>query len=437
MADNAGTIRMGMIGAGWIAQDHKRVLGSLAEAELVAVCDLDRERAEALASGTGARTYRDWRELLDREDLGAVIVAVPPQAHREPVVAALGRGLPVYLEKPIARTAEDAAEIVAVAKSTGTVCAVGYQWHALDLLGDLPPLLAGQQIGLLLGTSIGPTQSRPWFVDMRAGGGNLLERGSHHLDLARTVAGEVASVQTAAGRVRLARSGGEGGDIDDALTMMLEMTSGALATIVVGWTKPGQPGRYGLDIVASDATLRLALDPDFTLTGLSAGQPVDKRAASQPMERSMSRFLRAVREHDPAAVVCTPPDAAATLAVAIAAERALETSRAVPVRTRPDRQPAVQPPSQVSTAPVRKPASGPSRKAIMPATSSGRPGPPSRTRPAVRAASRDASPTSPAEARSIGVSIGPGQTQLTRMPSAAWSTAMARVRPMTPALAAE
>jgi predicted dehydrogenase len=166
---------------------------------------------------------------------------------------------------------------------------------------------------------------------MRAGGGNLLERGSHHLDLARTVAGEVASVQTAAGRVRLARSGGEGGDIDDALTMMLEMTSGALATIVVGWTKPGQPGRYGLDIVASDATLRLALDPDFTLTGVSAGQPVDKRAASQPMERSMSRFLRAVRERDPAAVVCTPPDAAATLAVAIAAERALETSRAVPV----------------------------------------------------------------------------------------------------------
>ena len=331
MADNAGTIRMGMIGAGWIAQDHKRVLGSLAEAELVAVCDLDSERAEALASGTGARTYQDWRELLDHEDLGAVIVCVPPQAHREPAVAALGRGLPVYLEKPIARTAEDAAEIVAAAKSTGTVCAVGYQWHALDLLGDLPPLLAGQQIGLLLGTSIGPTQSRPWFVDMRAGGGNLLERGSHHLDLARTVAGEVASVQTAAGRVRLARSGGEGGDIDDALTMMLELTSGALATIVVAWTKPGQPGRYGLDIVASDATLRLALDPDFTLTGLSAGQPVDKRAASQPMERSMSRFLRAVSERDPAAVVCTPPDAAATLAVAIAAERALETSRAVPV----------------------------------------------------------------------------------------------------------
>jgi myo-inositol 2-dehydrogenase/D-chiro-inositol 1-dehydrogenase len=327
------TIRVGMIGAGWIAQEHRRVLGSLAEAELVAICDLDRERAEALAEGTGARTYQDWRDLLDREDLGALIVCVPPAAHRESAVAALGHGLPVYLEKPIARTSDDAAEIVAAAERSGTVCAVGYQWHALDLLDDLPGLLAGQQIGLLVGTSIGPTQSRPWFVDMRAGGGNLLERGSHHLDLARTVAGEVVSVQAAAGRVRLARSAGGAGDIDDALTMLLELASGALATVVVAWTKPGQPGRYGLDIIASDATLRMDLDPDFTLTGVSNGQQVSRRSASPPLERSWRRFLLAVSEHDPAAVVCTPPDAAATLAVAIAAERALETSRAVPVGT--------------------------------------------------------------------------------------------------------
>lgn len=326
-----GTITMGMIGAGWIAQEHRRVLDSLPEAELVAICDLDGERAMALAGDTGARVYTDWRALLDAEDLGALIVCTPPNSHAEPAVAALDRGLPVYLEKPIARTAEDAAQIVAAARRTGTVCAVGYQWHALDLLDALPEVLADQQIGLLVGTSIGPTQSRPWFVDMRAGGGNLLERGSHHLDLVRTLAGDVVAVQAAAGRVRLARSGGEAGDIDDALTIMLELASGALATVVVAWTQAGQPGTYGLDIVAPQATLRLTLDPHFTLTGVSGGEPVSRRAACHPMERSMRRFLHAVSENDPAAVVCPPPNAAATLAVAIAAERALETSRAVRV----------------------------------------------------------------------------------------------------------
>jgi myo-inositol 2-dehydrogenase / D-chiro-inositol 1-dehydrogenase len=325
------SIRVGMIGAGWIAQEHRRVLDSLPDAELVAVCDVDKERADALAASAGARAYLDWRDLLDAEDLGALIVCTPPRIHREPAIAALERRLPVYLEKPIARTAEDAAEIVAAAERTGSVCAIGYQWHALDLLDELPGLLAGQQIGLLVGTSIGPTQSRPWFIDMRAGGGNLLERGSHHLDLARKVAGEVVSVQVGAGRVRLARSADDAGDIDDALTFMLELASGTLATIVVAWTRPGQPGSYGLDIVASDATLRLALDPDFSLTGVSNGQSVSRQAASHPLERSMRLFLAAARDGNPAGVACTPRDAAGTLAVAIAAERALETSRAVAV----------------------------------------------------------------------------------------------------------
>jgi predicted dehydrogenase len=327
------TIRVGLVGAGWIAQEHRRVLDSVADAELVTVCDVDRRRAETLAAGTDARVYVDWRDLLYHEDLGALIVCTPPRSHREPAVTALSHGLPVYLEKPIARMPQDAAEIVAVAGQTGTVCAVGYQWHALDLLEDLPGLLVDQQVGLLVGTSIGPTHPRPWFVDMRAGGGNLLERGSHHLDLVRTVAGEVAAVQAGASHVLLARSIGESGDIDDSLAIMLELVSGALATIVVAWTRPGQPGTYSLDIIASEATLRLTLDPEFTLSGVSRDQPVTRRAASPPFERSVRRFLHAVREHDPAAVACTPSDAAATLAVATAAEQALRTSQAVRVGT--------------------------------------------------------------------------------------------------------
>jgi predicted dehydrogenase len=326
-------MRVGIVGAGWIGAQHYRTIGSEDGADVVAVCDVDRERAEALTSGTGAHTYADWREMLDREDLAAVVICTPPMYHREPAVAALGRGLPVYLEKPIARTLSDAAVIVEAAARTGTVCAIGYQWHALDLLDALPPLLEGQQIGLLVGTSIGPTQSRPWFLDRLSGGGNLLERGSHHLDLARVIGGDVVSVQAGASRVRLARGADGEGDIDDAVTMLLTLASGALATVVVAWTRPGQPGSYGVDIVASESTLRLSLDPEFTLTGVSRGGPVSLRAASAPSERSMRRFLDAARDHDPAGVVCTPPDAAATLAVAVAAERALETGRSVAVET--------------------------------------------------------------------------------------------------------
>src|SRR2546421_8750281 len=86
-----------------------------------------------------------------------------------------------------------------------------------------------------------------------------------------------------------------------------------------------------MDFIAPEATLGLALAPDFPLSGMNRGQPVPRRAASHPFERSVRRFLDAAGDHDPAAVACTPPDAAATLAVADAAERALRTSRAVRV----------------------------------------------------------------------------------------------------------
>ena len=133
------SMAVGIIGAGWMAQEHRRVLGTIDGVNLAAVCDTDRGRAEDLARGTEARVYLDWRELLDREDLAALIVCIPPLAHRDPAVAALDRGLPVYLEKPIARTLDDAAAIVEAAGRTGTVCAVGYQWHALDLIDDRAP----------------------------------------------------------------------------------------------------------------------------------------------------------------------------------------------------------------------------------------------------------------------------------------------------------
>lgn len=324
------TIRVGIVGAGWMAAEHHRILRSLDKVEVAAVCDLDVGRAEAL--GAGATTYTDWRQLLDAEDLGALFVCTPPLTHREPAVEVLRRGIPLYLEKPIARTSKDAAAIVEAAEASGTVCAVGYQWHALDLLDDLRELLDGEQIGLLVGTSIGPTESRPWFLDRRQGGGNLLERGSHHLDLARAVGGEVVSVRAAAGHVPLARSAGGGGDIDDAVTMVLELVSGALATVIVAWTRPGQPGTYALDVVASNSTLRVDLDPAFTLSGSNRGQHVERQAGSHPLERSIGRFLDAARQRDRTAVVCTPSNAAATLAVAVAAERSLETGRAVEVR---------------------------------------------------------------------------------------------------------
>jgi predicted dehydrogenase len=318
-----------VIGAGWIAEEHVAILRGLEGIELAAVCDVDEARAAELAAG--AAVYTDWRELLERESPDAVFVCTPPMLHREMTVDALGRGIHVYLEKPVARGLDDARAIVEAAAASEAVCAVGYQWRAVEVLDDLREALDGQEIGLLIGIGTGPTKSRPWFLNRSEGGGNLLERASHGIDLARAIAGEVVAVQTTASAVPLAQSAGESGDIEDAAAITLRFANGGVGTSSIAWTRDGLPGRYSVDVLASESSFRLELDPTFTLRGTSRGAEIDAGMTQHPIERGVRRFFEAAQAADKSRVFCTPADAAGTLAVVIACEEALASGATVAV----------------------------------------------------------------------------------------------------------
>jgi len=326
-------MRAGIVGAGWIGRRHAETLAGRDGVVVAGVCDTDGGRAAQVAGASGARVFSDWREMLETAALDMLWVCTPPRAHAGPAVAALERGLPVYLEKPVARSADDAARIVSAAERGQAVCAVGYQWRAVDVLGDLRSALAGRTVGCLVAQSIGGTESRPWFLSKAEGGGNLLERGSHQIDLARVLAGEVVAVQAAESAVRLAAHPKSPGadDITDAVTIVLHFGSGGIGTIVVAWTSGNLPASYWVEITAADAAFRLDLDPDFRLSGVAGSSQVAATAHGKPFDGSVARFLAAAKAGDPGLVFCTPADGARTLAVAIAAEEALRSGATVPV----------------------------------------------------------------------------------------------------------
>jgi predicted dehydrogenase len=317
-------LRLGLIGAGWIAERHLQTIAKLDDVEVAAVADLDRERAQSVAAAAGASAHADWRAMLDVEQLDAVLVLTPPMAHLDPLTGALERGLAVYLEKPVARDRDDARSIAEAVDRSGAVVAVGYQYRALDFLPDLAAIAQQSALGLLASTSIGATAGRPWFVRQAQGGGQVLERASHHIDLQRAIAGEVEWVQAAGSRVDL---GGEGrppeSDIDDVIVLTLGFRSGALGTVLVAWTRPGSPSIYTLDLAAAQASVQVRLDSDFAACGSNAGGELALRAQLPPIERGMQRFLDAVRASDPGMVACDVAEATGTLDVALACERAL------------------------------------------------------------------------------------------------------------------
>ncbi len=327
-------LRVGFAGAGAVANRHMSLLAEIADVDVVAVCDPDEGRRHA--AGADARGYPDIEGLLDAEPIDALFVCTPPGSHAGPAIAALRRGVHVYLEKPLARTLEDGAAIVDAWTSSGAVCAVGYQWRALDFLDEVSAVLAGREVGLLVSRSVSAAEHGrieqltaaepgrpPWFVDRETSGGILFELGSHDIDLQSALGGPVTSVHAVSGDVALAQAGAPESDVDDVLLLTLRFSSGALGTIVVVWSEQDLPELFELDVFAQSASYRLDLDPRFTASGHVDGDPVTLRAETDPLRRSVARFIEAVRRADPRLPFCTPTDAYQTLDIALACERSL------------------------------------------------------------------------------------------------------------------
>jgi predicted dehydrogenase len=246
-------------------------------------------------------------------------------------VAALQAGIHVYLEKPIARDVADGEAIVTAAKASEAVCAVGYMWRGSELLGRTRDLLGAGDVALLVSRNYGPVAARPWFMDREQSGGQILERASHHIDLQRAIAGEVAAVQAIGGRVALAQAQRSDSGIEDALVLTLHFAGGAVGTFSGAWTADGQPHVHVLDVLERRTTLTLDFGAGgYTLHGRAGDAEVSDSYGS-PTARSVARFLQAAAAGDRDAVFCTPADALGTLKVAVACETALTRGGEVPV----------------------------------------------------------------------------------------------------------
>jgi predicted dehydrogenase len=117
-------VRIAVVGAGHHGQHHARILSSLPGAQLVGVADIDRDRAAAIAREYGTDAFGDPVSLLGRVD--AVVVATPTAAHCEVAVPFLREGVAALVEKPIARSLDDADAMIAAASHGGAILAVGH-----------------------------------------------------------------------------------------------------------------------------------------------------------------------------------------------------------------------------------------------------------------------------------------------------------------------
>jgi UDP-N-acetylglucosamine 3-dehydrogenase len=157
--------RIGVIGAGWHAV-YRLVPNTrqTMKADVVALCRRNRDRLEAAKQVAGVETgYTDWREMLEREELDAVLVSTPHHAHAEPAIAALERGLHVMVEKPMALTTEDAVSMVAASRKHNRILMVGHNCRCSGLWRTARDRLASGSIGRIRQLSVTYCTDTSWF----------------------------------------------------------------------------------------------------------------------------------------------------------------------------------------------------------------------------------------------------------------------------------
>jgi predicted dehydrogenase len=187
------TVKVGIIGCGGIAKGkHLPALANVAEVEMVAFCDIIVARAKEAKEKYGtadAKVYADYKELLADNELDVVHVLTPNSSHAELSIAAMEAGSHVMCEKPMAKTSEEAREMIAASKRTGKKLTIGYQNRFRTDSQHLHTVCEEGELGEIYSAKAHAIRRRAvptWgvFLDEEAqGGGPLIDIGTHALDL--------------------------------------------------------------------------------------------------------------------------------------------------------------------------------------------------------------------------------------------------------------
>ncbi|MCP9849615.1 Gfo/Idh/MocA family protein [Cyanobium sp. Morenito 9A2] len=192
MTDAMTPVKVGVIGIGNMGWHHARVLSLLRDAELVAVADPDAERGQLAVEQFQCRWVADYHELLG--EVEAVCIAVPTLLHHRVGMACLKAGVHVLIEKPIAASQEEAAELIQAAESAGRLLQVGHIERFNPAFRELLKVVANEDVVVLEARRHSPNADRANDVSV------VLDLMIHDIDLVLELAGAPV--------VRLAAAGG-------------------------------------------------------------------------------------------------------------------------------------------------------------------------------------------------------------------------------------
>jgi predicted dehydrogenase len=341
MADSLG---VAIFGAGRAGIGHARAITQTPGTHLVAVFDVDRERAEKFGEDHGCQAFTDAESILKRNDVDLVMVALPNFLHEQATIDIASAGKHIFLEKPMADTVEECDRMLAAVERAGVHLLVAHSQRYFASTIRARELLHDGSLGTPVFATdtwyknFGVGFRLPWFLDRATGGGMWLMNGAHMVDRTCWVLDtEVQSVRAWIG------SPFHNLPADDAIMAWLQLRNGLHASIVHAGYKTRGVDKCEVEVTCTDGMLKfdsysnmLAVEHD----GAYAAQSVERVEAFAAELRNLVGAINGTED-----LQVQPVWGRHIVEVLLAAEESSRTGREVavsPVRAAPGR-PAAQP----------------------------------------------------------------------------------------------
>lgn len=310
--------RYGLIGAGKMGISHLAILNAHSLAHVVAVADPSALIQQAIKQYTSIKVYSDYREMFAKEQLDAVIIAVPTKYHDIIVKHAVDLNLHVFVEKPFMLDLGSSKQIASVVHQKKLVNQVGYHNKFIGTFKEAKRLLSQSALGDIYhfeGDIVGPVilkkKEATWRSKVDEGGGCLMDYAAHMVDLINYQIGNISSINGA----NLLSIYSQ--DVDDSVSALLTTENGIHGILSANWSDEtyrkmhtslmirGTKGKMEVD--ATEMKIYFKQDPG--LIGYEKGwnikpinmltEQVDFYLRGEEYSAQMDYFVRAVNDNTP------------------------------------------------------------------------------------------------------------------------------------------
>jgi UDP-N-acetylglucosamine 3-dehydrogenase len=308
-----------VIGTGFWGKNHARVYKELESTELVAICDVDAERAKAVAGQFGVKAYTSSARMLRNKDIEAVSVCTWSTSLAKEALKALRAGKHVLVEKPMATSTKQAEKLVATAEQNGLHFTVGFLMRFIPGLCHIREAVERKKIGQLVCATAKRVSQWPERVgDV----GVVKDTAIHDIDVMRFVFGEdPISVYAKVGTMRHKK-------FEDYALIMLTFGDGKSAFIESNWLTPYKT--RSLTVTGSDAIMRLDYITQELWIEAADKNVQPKYPWREPLKAELQHFSDCVLKKEKPVV--TGEDGVKALGIAIAALQSSAKNKAIKLR---------------------------------------------------------------------------------------------------------